>query len=69
MSEVYGRSPGAGLLYLDPHSADQTAFWRKFKDRMDQADFQQQDFDGIVAAAKQAFEHLVEIDRNLYSLG
>jgi heme oxygenase len=69
VSKAYGLSPGPGLLYLDPHGADQTAFWSEFKDRMNQADFRQDDCDEIVAAAKQTFEHLVEIDRNLYSLG
>lgn len=61
-----GLEPGPGLLYLDPHGNEQRTLWKQFKEAMDQAGFDGDESQGMVAAARLTFTRVHELDTELY---
>ena len=58
--------PGAGLLYSDPYTDPSHTTWQEFKGRLDELHCTDDEVAEIVAAARRAFELLLELDQELF---
>lgn len=62
VAQAYGLQDQRGLRYLDPHGAEQRAFWSEFKTSMDAAPLSPGDRDAIVDAARKTFDAISALD-------
>lgn len=67
ISRAYELRDGVGLRYLDPHGERQTALWQEFKVRVNTIAFTPDECDAIVAAARDTFAAIHEMDSELWA--
>lgn len=56
LGRAWGRSDGAGLKYFNPHGDSQRELWQKFRADMNAIEWDAQERDQMVEAAKVTFE-------------
>ena len=61
-----GLSGAEGTRYLDPHGPQQRPIWMQFRERMDAVAFTAEENDAMVHGAKAAFQHIAEVDDDVY---
>lgn len=65
---IYRLTPGQGDRYLDPHGDQQPTLWQGFKTDMENLPLNQAEIDAIVAAARQAFRLISDVDDAIWQL-
>ena len=58
--------PGiSGMSYLDPYGEEQRSTWQEYRTRMNEAGFDEQQGERMVAAARDMFTFIAEISDDL----